>query len=228
RVLVIDDEPEIGRALRVGLTAAGFRVEVAPTAAEGKRQVAEWHPDVVVLDLTLPDADGLEVGRELRAWSRVPIIVLSVREGEADKVTALEHGADDYLTKPFSIAELIARIRVTLRHAAQGAGASGEAVFTSGALMIDFTRREVKVNDKLVHLTPTEYALLKYLAQHAGKVVTHGSILRALWGPGYQGEAHYLRVYINQLRQKIEADPSRPALIVTEPGVGYRLRERES
>jgi two-component system KDP operon response regulator KdpE len=172
--------------------------------------------------------DGLEVCRQLRSWSRVPIIVLSVRARDDDKITALELGADDYLTKPFSMGELLARVRVALRHTAQAAGASGPAArFESSGLMIDFELRLVTVESSEVHLTPTEYAVLSYLAQSAGRVVTHRTLLRAVWGPAYEREAHYLRVFINQLRRKIEPDPSRPRLLLTEPGIGYRLRAAE-
>jgi two-component system KDP operon response regulator KdpE len=221
RVLVIDDEPEIGRAVRTGLTGAGFVVEWEATAAQGMERVAQWHPDVVILDLSLPDADGIEVCRQLRTWTRVPIIVLSVRDGEADKITALEAGADDYLTKPFGMGELIARIRVALRHAAPP---RTEPVFRTGDLAIDFERRRVTMGAAEVHLTPTEYEVLKYLAQNVGKVVTHRMLLHAVWGPDYETEAHYLRVFMNQLRRKIEPDPSRPHYLLTEPGIGYRLR----
>ncbi len=225
RVLIIDDEPEIRRAVRAGLAGAEFVVEWALTAAEGIDQVAHWHPDVVILDLTLPDKDGLEVCRELRAWTSVPIIVLSVRAGDADKITALESGADDYLTKPFSMAELLARVRVALRHAAHSAGPTDtSACFETGGLMLDFARRVVTVDGTEVHLTPTEYEVLKYLAINVGKVVTHRNLLRAVWGPAYEDEAHYLRVFIGQLRRKIEPEPSRPRYVLTEPGVGYRLR----
>ena len=228
RVLVIDDEPEIRRAVRTGLEGAAFEVAWAPTGREGLDLVARWHPDVVILDLALPDMDGIAVCRELREWSAVPIIVLSVRSGDADKITALELGADDYLTKPFSIGELLARIRVALRHAAaRGNTTPGDAVFRSGELVVDFAARTVAVAGREVHLTPTEYEVLKYLAMHAGKVVTHRTLLRAVWGPQYEDEAHYLRVFIGQLRRKIEPDPSRPRYVVTEPGIGYRLRLAE-
>ncbi|HLJ80708.1 MAG TPA: response regulator transcription factor [Ktedonobacterales bacterium] len=225
RVLVIDDEPEIGRAVRAGLSSAEFIVEWVATATRGMEQVAAWHPDVVILDLSLPDMDGIEVCRELRTWTQVPIIILSVRGGEADKIAALELGADDYLTKPFGMGELIARVRVALRHAAHTAGGAGpEARFQAGALALDFERRVVSVDGKEVHLTPTEYEVLKYLALNAGRVITHRTMLRAVWGPQYEDEAHYLRVFIGQLRRKIEPDPSRPHYLLTEPGIGYRLR----
>ncbi len=223
RVLVIDDDPGIQRTVRGGLTSSGFVVERATTARAGKLRITEWHPDVVILDLSLPDADGLDVCREVRAWSQVPIIVLSVREEDRDKITALESGADDYLVKPFSAGELVARVRVALRHSAHATGV--EARFASGDLVIDFERRAVIVRGEPVHLNPTEYAVLQYLAQHVGKVVTHHVLLRAVWGPDYEDEVHYLRVCIAQLRKRIERDRSQPELILTEPGVGYRLRD---
>jgi two-component system KDP operon response regulator KdpE len=185
--------------------------------------VASWHPDVVILDLSLPDIDGIELCRELRTWSQVPIVVLSVRANDADKVAALELGADDYLTKPFSPKELVARVRVALRHAARGAGGS-EAQFQTGGLVIDFDRRQVTVNGRDIHLTPTEYEMLKYLAMNAGKVITHHTLLRAVWGPQYESEDHYLHVFIGQLRRKIEPVPTRPQFLLTDPGIGYRLR----
>ncbi|HEY7349290.1 MAG TPA: response regulator transcription factor [Ktedonobacterales bacterium] len=228
RVLVIDDEPEIWRAVRAGLTSAGFTVDWASTGAEGLELVARWHPDVIILDLALPDQDGIEVCRQVREWSQAPIIVLSVRGADADKVTALELGADDYLTKPFSMAELIVRVRVALRHMARAAGSSDrEALFQTGALVIDFERRQVRMDGREIHLTPIEYDLLKYLAINAGRVLTHRAILRAVWGPAYEQEVRYLRVFFNQLRRKIEPDPSRPRYLLTELGIGYRLRVNE-
>lgn len=225
RVLVIDDEPEIGRAVRAGLTGIGFVVEWASTGGQGIESVAHWHPDVILLDLSLPDMDGIEVTRNLRAWSQVPIIVLSVRSAEADKIAALEVGADDYLTKPFGMGELIARVRVALRHTAQSAGAArSDARFQTGDLVLDFERRIVTLAGVEVHLTPTEYEVLKYLALNVDKVVTHRTLLHAVWGPQYEDEAHYLRVFVGQLRRKIEPNPSRPRYLLTEPGIGYRLR----
>ena len=225
RVLVIDDEPEIWRAVRAGLTSAGFTAEWAPTGAEGIELVARWHPDVIILDLALPDQDGIEVCRQLRGWSQVPIIVLSVRGGDADKVEAMELGADDYLTKPFSMAELIVRVRVALRHMARAAGSSErEAIFQTGGLVINFERRQVTIDGREIHVTPIEYDLLKYLAINAGRVLTHRAILQAVWGPAYEDEVRYLRVFFNQLRRKIEPDPSRPRYLLTELGIGYRLR----
>jgi two-component system, OmpR family, KDP operon response regulator KdpE len=225
RVLVIDDEPEIQRAIRTRLAGADFVVEGALTGAEGMDLVARWHADVVILDLSLPDMDGLEVCRQLRTWSQVPIIVLSVRGDDADKVAALELGADDYLTKPFSSSELVARVRVALRHAAHAAGGSaGEPTFQTNGLVVDFQRRRVTVEGREVHLTPTEYEVLKYLAIHAGKVITRRTLLIGVWGPQYESEDHYLHVFIAQLRRKIEPNPSRPRYLLTEPGIGYRLR----
>jgi len=230
-VLVIDDEVEIWRAVRPGLQNAGFAVEWRATGAEGMERVAQWRPDVIVLDLSLPDVDGVEVCRRLRRWTATPIIILSVRSREAEKVAALEQGADDYLTKPFGMSELIARIRVALRHAAQSAGASEAAATAAvarvGDLELDLERRLVSFAGQPVHLTPTEYEVLKYLAANRGRVVTHRMLLHAVWGPSYEAEAHYLRVFINQLRRKIEPDPSRPRYLITEPGVGYRLRDAE-
>ena len=225
RVLVIDDEPEIQRAVRGRLEGENFTVEGAFSGAEGMSLVASWHPDVVILDLSLPDMDGLEVCRQLRTWSQVPIIILSVRGGDVDKVTALEAGADDYLTKPFSGRELVARIRVALRHAAPPAAASsGEALFQTEGLVVDFSRRRVTVDGREVHLTPTEYDVLKYLSRNAGKVITRRNLLQGVWGPQYTGEDHYLHVFIAQLRRKLEPNPSRPRYLLTEPGIGYRLR----
>lgn len=224
RVLVIDDEPEIGRAVRAGLAGANYSVEWVATATQGIERVAQWHPDVVLLDLSLPDGDGLDVTRQLRAWTQTPIIILSVRAADADKIAALELGADDYLTKPFSIGELVARVRVALRHLASRAGADDlSARFQNDGLVVDFARRRVVVDGVEVHLTPTEYEVLKYLAVNAGKVVTHRTLLRAVWGPQYEDESHYLRVFIGQLRRKIEPNPSRPRYLLTDPGIGYRL-----
>lgn len=227
RVLVIDDEPEIGRAVRAGLRSVDFDVDWAASGTQGVERAAQWRPDVILLDLSLPDIDGIEVCRRLRQQSQTPIIVLSVRSREADKVAALEQGADDYLTKPFGMGELIARVRVALRHAAQATGVADAlgAKLRVGALEMDLERRLVKADGQEVHLTPTEYEVLKYLATHAGKVVTHRVLLNAVWGPTYEADAHYLRVFINQLRRKIEPDPSRPRYLVTESGIGYRLRD---
>src|SRR5579871_1619199 len=215
RVLVIDDEPEIRRAIQTGLAAAELVVEWAPTGTQGLELVARWHPDVVILDLFLPDIDGLEVLRQVRQWSTIPIIVLSVRASDQDKITALELGADDYLTKPFSMGELLARIRVAFRHTAQATGSAAHSrFFRTRGLVLDFEDRQVSVNGVEVHLTHTQYEVLKYLALHAGKVVTHRTLLRAVWGPQYETNAHYLRIFIGQLRRKLEPDPGRPRYLL--------------
>jgi len=223
-VLVIEDEMPIRRFLRVTLANHGYRFVEAATAQEGLTQVAAQKPDAIILDLGLPDLDGLEVTRRLREWTTLPIIVLTARGQEQDKVAALDAGADDYLTKPFGVNELLARIRVALRHAAQTGRDSIEPVFKVGDLQVDLTRRQVFVNQEQVHLTPTEYKLLAVLVQHAGKVVTHHQLLDAVWGPGYENESNYLRVHMTQLRHKLEQDPTRPRYLVTELGVGYRLK----
>ncbi len=218
--LVVDDETQIRRFLRVSLEANGYRVQEAETGKSAINLAAQLRPDVIILDLGLPDITGLDVLENLREWSHVPVIILSVLNADKDKIAALDMGADDYLTKPFSMGELLARLRVAMRHAQPP---SETPIFTSGQLSVDFTRRVVTVNDEPVKLTPTEYALLRLLIQHRGKVLTHRQILREVWGPEYIEETHYLRVYMAQLRQKVEADPSRPKLLLTEPGVGYRF-----
>jgi two-component system KDP operon response regulator KdpE len=222
RVLVIDDEQEIGRAVRLGLGGQGYAIEWVPTAHDGVDAVTRWHPDVIILDLSLPDLDGIAVCQQLRSWSQVPIIVLSVRGGDADKVAALDSGADDYLTKPFSLGELQARVRVALRHASGGTGVS-TAQYQAGELALDFIQRQVTVRGKQVHLRPTEYEVLKVLAQHAGQVVTHATLLRAVWGPPSEDQTNYLRVCVTHIRRAIEADPSHPSYLLTEVGIGYRL-----
>jgi two-component system KDP operon response regulator KdpE len=209
--------------LKTALTGYGYDLAEAPSGQEGLNQTLIFHPDLIILDLGLPDLDGIEVIKRLREWTQTPIIVLSVREDEEDKIQALDAGADDYVTKPFSMGELLARLRVTLRHMAKSAD---EPVLTFSKLTVDLARRLVILNGEEVKLTPTEYEILKYLAMQAGRVVTHGQLLRAIWGPNYQEQTHYLRVYVGQLRRKIEADPSQPAIIVTESGVGYRLVDR--
>ena len=221
RVLVVDDERAIRRFLRTSLMAHGYAVYEASTGQEALSAVVGDRPDLIILDLGLPDLNGLEVTRQLREWTRIPIIVLSVREEEATKVAALDVGADDYLTKPFGIAELMARIRVALRHAEQPAG---EPVFDVGDLRMDRARRQVLMAGNEIVLTPTEYDLLRVLVQYAGKVLTHRQLLRQVWGTGYELETHLLQVNISNLRRKIEPDPSRPSYIITEVGVGYRLR----
>ncbi|MCL4393362.1 MAG: response regulator transcription factor [Chloroflexi bacterium] len=221
RVLVVDDEAPIRKFLRASLTAHGYLVFEAATGAQALDAVVSHQPDLVILDLGLPDMDGLEVTRRLREWSQVPIVVLSVREHETDKVQVLDAGADDYVTKPFGIAELLARMRAAIRHAAQPAG---ESVFTTGDLVMDLGRRLVTVGGKEIQLTPTEYGLLRALATNADKVLTHHQLLRLVWGAAFGDETHILRVNISNLRRKIESDPTRPRYIITEPGVGYRLR----
>ena len=223
-VLVIEDEPQILRFLRVSLASHGFGYLEARTGRAGIEAAALRAPDAVILDLGLPDLDGLEVVRAIRGWSAVPILVLSARGQEQDKIAALDAGADDYLTKPFSVGELMARLRVALRHAARSAAEGSEtAVFSVGGLRVDLARRQVFVDDREVRLTPNEYKLLATLVRHAGKVLTHRQLLKAVWGPTYLTEVHYVRLYMGQLRHKLEADPARPRYLRTEPGVGYRL-----
>jgi len=222
-ILLIEDEPQMRRFLRTALTANDYRLVEAETAKEGLAQAAARNPDVILLDLGLPDRDGLDVARDLREWSGTPIIVLSARGREQDKVAALDLGADDYLTKPFGVEELLARIRVALRHAALPPGSAPEPIFEAGELRVDLADRRVWRQGQEVHLTPTEYKLLATLVRHAGKVLTHRQLLKEVWGANYVNQSHYVRVYLAQLRQKIEADPARPRLLVTEPGVGYRL-----
>lgn len=215
------------RFLCATLRAHDYQVVESASAREGLAQVAGRNPEVILLDLGLPDRDGLEVAREIRRSSRTPIIVLSARGQEHDKVSALDLGADDYLTKPFGVSELLARVRVALRHSALPPGASPEPVFKAGALRVDLVRRQVFRGDEEAHLTPTEYKLLAALIRHAGRVVTHRQLLQEVWGPNYADQSHYLRVYMAQLRHKLEEDPTRPRLLITEPGVGYRFRDGE-
>jgi two-component system KDP operon response regulator KdpE len=223
-VLVIEDEPQIRRFLRATLTANGYRLIEAATAQDGLMQAATRQPEIVILDLGLPDLDGLEVTRRLREWTTTPIIVLSARGQERDKVAALDAGADDYVTKPFGVGELLARMRVALRHALRTARDPDPPVFAVGDLHVDLAQRRVAVAEQEVHLTPLEYRLLTTLVRYAGKVVTHHQLLHEVWGPGYAHQTHYLRVYMGQLRHKLEADPTRPRYLFTEPGVGYRLQ----
>jgi two-component system KDP operon response regulator KdpE len=223
-ILLIEDEPQMRRFLRAALGAQDYRLVEATTAREGLAQAAGRNPDLILLDLGLPDRDGLDLARELREWSTTPIIVLSARGREQDKVAALDLGADDYLTKPFGVEELLARIRVALRHAALPPGSAPEPIFEAGDLRVDLVRREVRRGGQEVHLTPTEYKLLSLLIRHAGKVLTHRQLLKEVWGTSYAEQSHYVRVYMAQLRQKLEADPARPRLLMTEPGVGYRLK----
>jgi two-component system KDP operon response regulator KdpE len=224
RVLIIDDENQIRKMLRVALSAQGYELAEAATGQEGLNQAALFHPDLIILDIGLPDIDGISVLKQLREWIKTPIIVLSVREMENDKIRALDLGADDYVTKPFSMRELLARMRVALRHAVK---TEEEPVISYGALTVDFAHRKVTVEGVEIKLTPTEYDILKQLVIHAGKVLTHRQLLKTIWGIDYQQEAHYLRVYIGQIRRKIEKDPTRPQFIITEPGLGYRFMIRE-
>jgi two-component system KDP operon response regulator KdpE len=220
KILVIDDENQIRRFLKIALEAQDFILLEAATAHDGLVQAAMHRPDLVILDLGLPDGDGLDTLRQLREWADVPVIVLSVRNAEDDKIALLDAGADDYLTKPFSAGELIARIRVALRHSVP---AAKEGVFRDGPLEVDLTVRTVRVSGQPVKLTATEYDLLRMFVRHAGKVLTHRQILKEIWGATSGEEMQYLRVYVSQLRRKIETDPANPRLILTETGVGYRL-----
>lgn len=221
RVLVIDDEAPIRRFLRTALSMHGYKVFEAGTGREGLLRIIEDRPDLIILDLGLPDGDGVEITRQVREWSQTPIIILSVREAEMQKVAALDAGADDYLTKPFGLHELLARMRVVMR---RQVSTVEEPVICTGALTIDLGKHIVTIDAVPVALTPTEYALLRALAVHAGRVLTHGQLLRQVWGMGYEDELHMLRVNISNLRRKIEPDSTRPTYIQTEPGVGYRLR----
>jgi two-component system KDP operon response regulator KdpE len=223
-VLIVEDEPQVMRFLRATLAAHDYRVVEATSGQQALLEAATRSPDLVLLDLGLPDLDGVEVTRRLREWSTTPIIVISARGREKDKVQALDAGADDYLTKPFGVDELLARMRVAFRKEAQAGTASGEPVFEIGELRVDLPARRVQVGGKEVRLTRTEFNLLATLVKHAGKVVTHRELLRQVWGPGATTQSHYVRVYMGQLRHKLEADPARPRYLLTETGVGYRLR----
>ncbi|MCL4396060.1 MAG: response regulator transcription factor, partial [Chloroflexi bacterium] len=221
RILVVEDEPAIVRAVRAILPRHGFQVEAVPTGQQAMERHATGHPDLILLDLGLPDMDGMEVITQIRAYASTPIVVLSVRGAEREKVEAINRGADDYLTKPFGVEELVARVRLALRHAAHPAKGSG-AVFCTGDLAVDFERRRVSVGGEEVRLSPTEYELLKAFISHPNKVLTNRMLLQEVWGPNYGSEAHYLHVYVGRLRKKIEADPQNPRYLVAEPGVGYR------
>jgi two-component system KDP operon response regulator KdpE len=221
RVLVVDDDPTIARTLRINLRARGFEVETVTNGLDALSSVDDAAPDVVILDLGLPDLDGVEVLRRIRGFCRVPVIVLSARDDSDDKVEALDEGADDYVTKPFGMDELMARVRAALRRAGEGVPKS--APFVCEHFSLDFDERVCQVRGENVHLTPTEWRLLAELARHEGRLVPHASLLKAAWGPSYGRESNYLRVYTSQLRRKIEPDPSRPRHLLTEPGVGYRL-----
>jgi len=222
-ILVIEDEAPIRRFLRASLPSHGYRLEEAETGEAGLLKAAIYRPDLIILDLGLPDMDGLEVAKRLREWSTKPIIVLSAREREEDKIAALDAGADDYLTKPFGTGELLARLRAAFRRANRPPGETVGAVLCIGALRIDWLRRQVWLDEQEVHLTPIEYRLLITLAQHAGKVLTHPQLLAAVWGPNHGQASHSLRVYMGMLRRKLEVDATRPRYLLTEPGVGYRL-----
>jgi len=221
-VLVIEDEPQMLRFLRPALQGNGYRIVEATDGASGIREAATRAPDAVLLDLGLPDMDGLAVTARLREWSQVPIVVISARGREDDKVAALDAGADDYVTKPFGVRELLARLRAALRRGAHG---GAEPTLAIGDVEIDLEKRRVTKRGEAVHLTPIEYRLITELARNAGKVLTHTHLLRQVWGPGYTQQSHYLRVYMTQLRRKLEDDPARPKFLVTEAGVGYRLVE---
>jgi len=223
-VLVVEDEPQVRRFLRTMLVCNGFRVVEAESGAEGLAQASMRNPDLILLDLGLPDADGVELTRQIRDWARMPIIVISAREGERDKVEALDAGADDYLTKPFGADELLARMRVAVRHAEQVARGTEEPTFKLAELTVDFAARRVFARDVEVHLTPTEYKLLTVFVKHAGKVITHRHLLTEVWGQSRSKQVDYLRVYMRQLRHKLESNPARPRYFINEPGVGYRLR----
>ena len=223
-VLLIEDEPEIRRFLRSVLPGHGFRLLEATTGKDALAQAAAQNPDMVLLDLGLPDMDGLEIIRSLRAWTQVPILMLSARDQEQVKVSALDLGADDYVTKPFGVQELLARMRTAHRHTVQTTTDAGESTFTAGNIRVDLLRRQVFVAEKEVHLTHIEYKLLAALIKYAGKVVTHRQLLKDVWGPLHVEESHYLRVYMRQLRNKLEQNPAHPRYLTTELGVGYRLR----
>jgi two-component system KDP operon response regulator KdpE len=223
-VLLIEDEPQMRRFLRAALENEAYRLVEAPTAREGLAQVAGQNPDIILLDLGLPDGDGIDLTRRIREWARTPIVVISARGQEGDKVAALDAGADDYLTKPFGVGELLARMRVALRHAARAAGQPDDPVFTAGDLRVDLEHRQVFVDEREVHLTPTEYKLLVTLVRHAGKVLTHRQLMKEVWGANTVTQAPALRVHMTQLRHKLERDPAQPRHLLTEPGVGYRLK----
>jgi two-component system, OmpR family, KDP operon response regulator KdpE len=225
-ILVVEDEGQMRTFVSIALAAYGYRMLEASTAAEGIKQASELRPDLVLLDLGLPDGDGSEVIRRIREWSRMPILVISARGREESKVKVLDEGADDYLTKPFGAAELMARIRVALRNAAHGKGAMPGVLQLGEDVRVDLSQRTVVVRGEEVHLTPIEFKLLTTLARHAGTVLTHNHLLTEVWGPGHEGQSQYLRVYMTQLRHKLEKQPARPRYLLTEPGIGYRLRMR--
>jgi two-component system, OmpR family, KDP operon response regulator KdpE len=221
RILCVEDDPTLARALGINLRARGYEVDLASSGGQALRIAADRHPDVVVLDLGLPDMDGTDVIAGLRGWSTVPIVVLSARQSSHDKVGALDAGADDYVTKPFAMDELLARLRASLRRARPDS--EEPAVVTTPTLTIDLAAKTVKREGEVVRLTPTEWSLLEILVRHSGRLVSQRQLLHEVWGPGYERETHYLRVYVGQLRRKLETDPSRPVLLQTEPGMGYRF-----
>lgn len=222
-IIVIEDEAQIRRFLRTTLASEGYKVIEAETGKQGLNEAATRKPDLIILDLGLPDIDGVEVVKGVRTWSSVPVIILSARSQESDKISALDAGADDYLVKPFGVGELLARIRVALRHVSSNANGEEEGVFSVDELKVDMIHRKVTVSGTEVHLTPIEYRLLTVLVKHAGKVLTHRLLLKEVWGPNYVERAHYLRIYMGILRHKLEKDPARPRFLLTEVGVGYRL-----
>ena len=222
-ILIVEDEPQIRHFLRTTLTAEGYRVIEAENGERGVIEAATHKPDLVMVDLGLPDLDGVEVVKQIRAWSALPILIVSARSAEAEKVAALDAGADDYVTKPFGVGELTARIRVALRHAVHGAKQDAAGMLRFGNIEVDLERRLVRADGRDVHLTPIEFRLLGCLAKHGGMVLTHRHLLREVWGPSYVDQSHYLRIYMKQLRHKLEPDPARPRYLLTETGVGYRL-----
>ncbi len=223
-IVVIEDDPAIRLFLRTGLGAHGFKVFEADLGKKGIIEAGVRKPDLIILDLGLPDMEGIDVIKAIRAWSNMPIIILSARSTEQHKIDALDAGADDYLTKPFGLGELLARIRVEMRHSVSTPTQNQSGVFATGALKVDLMNRQVVVGDKEVHLTPIQYRLLSVLIKNAGKVLTHQYLLKEAWGPSYEDNPHYLRIYMSQLRQKLEIDPTQPQYLLTESGVGYRLK----
>jgi two-component system KDP operon response regulator KdpE len=223
-IVVIEDDPAIRLFLRTGLGAHGFKVFEADRGQQGIVEAGIRKPDLVILDLGLPDMEGVDVIKAIRAWSAMPIIILSARSAEQHKIDALDAGADDYLTKPFGLGELLARIRVEMRHSVSSPAQDQSGVFTTGALKADLMKRQVFIDEREVHLTPIQYRLLSVLIKNAGKVLTHQYLLREVWGPSYRENSHYLRIYMSQLRQKLETDPTQPQYLLTESGVGYRLK----
>jgi two-component system, OmpR family, KDP operon response regulator KdpE len=223
-IVLIEDDPAIRLFLRTGLGAHGFKVFEADRGRQGIIEAGVRKPDLIILDLGLPDMDGVDVIKTIRTWSAMPIIILSARSSEQHKIEALDAGADDYLTKPFGLGELLARIRVAMRHSLSGQAQNQDNVFTTGALKADLLKRQVFIDEKEVHLTPIQYRLLSVLIKNAGKVLTHQFLLKEVWGPAYRENSHYLRIYMSQLRQKLETDPAQPQYFLTESGVGYRLK----